>query len=290
MKKSLLFVVMALTVAACSKSNGYVYVDDDDEQMMAYMNVVADDGSVSLLVPKSTIGLFVIDENSLVTYREVVVDANGKILLPSGSDMGSLIIYSPAQPSWGADALQKQPTFIVKEDQSTEAAYTASDLLIGKRSAVKTRSDISLSCKHVLARMVVHIIDETGKAEFDHMTMRLLNMAGSVGVNLLEQTVTTYADGMLNVKMLAYNTTDRRISFEAIVAPQTKASTEAYLEFSIYGSHRLYHVPQISELESGKTFVYQMRYTSAGLIPDGTYISNWDDDGTDTFFNIKIHK
>ena len=175
-----------MALSACSKSNDYVYVDDDDEPDKATVSVVAEDGTVSLLVPQSTIGLFVIDEGGNVTYREVVVDANGKIVLPEGADASSLILYSPCQAEWGRDALYTPQRFQVQENQSTEKGYQASDLLVAVRgtSAGTRSSDISLSFRHMMARMVIHIVDEVGSTDFSSVSMRLLGMNNSVDVSL----------------------------------------------------------------------------------------------------------
>lgn len=281
-----------MALSACSKSNDYVYVDDDDEPDKATVSVVAEDGTVSLLVPQSTIGLFVIDEGGNVTYREVVVDANGKIVLPEGADASSLILYSPCQAEWGRDALYTPQRFQVQENQSTEKGYQASDLLVAVRgtSAGTRSSDISLSFRHMMARMVIHIVDEVGSTDFSSVSMRLLGMNNSVDVSLATQSVSTVPESVADIGMLAYAETDRRLSLCAIVAPQTREPTDNFIEFSHYGSHRLYGIPQTAELQAGMTYTYQMRLTESGLIPDGTFISNWDDDGSDAYFNIKTHR
>ena len=286
--------VTVLAVAACGSSEEYKWDPwDVSQNQIASVNITQEDGTTEELKTGSTIGIYVIDGNGAVSLVTATVDANGNIQLPPEAFDGRVIAYSPVQPGWNTGTFNGTPLFEVQPDQSIQADYDASDLMIGTATmtTAATRSaSMELSLKHMLARVMVNVVDETGSLDTENTSMRLLRMAGSVYVSLSAMKVTTVENSSLDIDMLPYSMTDRRITMIAIVAPQTIQEGADLFEFSMAGSHRKATMTSTETLEGGKTFVFQMRYTDEGLVPDGSYVADWEVDDNDIDLNIRIKK
>ncbi len=282
---------LALMLAACGSSDEYKWEPwDTEQQAETPVSIITADGTEEDLKTGSTLGIYVVNEDGTVTWMTVAVDSDGNIILPSEAQTGKVIAYTPVQLGWGKEAFNTLQRFEVQPDQSSQADYDASDLMIGTMSVVTRGTEVELQFKHMLAKVVVHIVDETGAIDPDNASMRLLRMAGTVSVSLSAMQVSTVENSQIDIDMLPYNVTDRRISLAAIVAPQTIEEGVDFLEFTVAGSHRACPMPTRTELEGNMTFVYQMRYTDEGLVPDGSYIVGWEDDGTETEFDIRTTK
>lgn len=290
--QAFLLAVLAQMLTACGSSDEYKWeMWDSSQQDEMPVSVVTEDGVQEDLKAGSSLGLYVINDDGTVTWMTVAVDKDGNIILPPEAQSGKVIAYTPVQPGWGVEAFTTEQRFEVQSDQSRQADYDASDLMIGMASVIKTRAaEVELQLKHMMAKVVVHIVDETGAIDPDKVSIRLLGMAGTVNVNLAAMSVSTVSNSLVDIDMLPYNLTDRRISMEAIVAPQTKQAGDVFLEFTVDGSHRSCPMPTTEVLEDNKTFVYQMRYGDEGLVPDGNYIVDWENDGTETEFEIRTNK
>lgn len=282
---------LALMLAACGSSDEYQWeMWDTGQQEGTPVSIIAEDGTEESLKAGSTLGVFVVSEDGTVTWMTVVVDKDGSIILPPEAQTGKVMAYAPEQPGWGLESFTTTQRFEVQPDQSKQADYDASDLMIGTITTATRSQEVRLQLRHMLAKVVVHIVDETGAIDSDNASMRLLRMAGTVNVNLSAMQVSTVENSQIDIDMLPYNVTDRRISLAAIVAPQTIEEGVDFLEFTVAGSHRTCQLPSKTELEGNKTFVFQMRYTDEGLVPEGSYIVAWEDDGSETEFNIRTNK
>ena len=129
----LLFATIVL--AACSSSSDKEWIDDEEEAIAAStfsINVSGGDDADSSLPAGSNIGLFVIDDgDGGVNNQHLTVGSDGTVVVPTEVLSGQAIVYSPYQEDW-TDALTTAPRFDVQKNQSSEAGYRASDLLIGR--------------------------------------------------------------------------------------------------------------------------------------------------------------
>ena len=288
-----LLAVLTLTLAACSSSDDYQWDPwDYTNAEKATVNVVTEDGATEDLGSGTTIGLYVTGDDGQVRLASATVDANGNIQIPSGALSGKVVVYAPFQPAWGESAYNSNVRFDVQSDQSDKASYEASDLMIGTAAtASKTRAaGMELSIQHMLSKVMIHIVDETGSLDMEKMTMRLLRMEGSVSVSLSDVSVFTVENSLLDIDMLRQEANDHRITMTAIVAPQTKAEGEELFEFGTPGAQHVCRLPSHAMLEGGKTFVFQLRFTEEGLVPDSSYITNWEADEEDTDLSVRVKK
>ena len=284
--------VVGLALTACSSSEEYKWeMWDNPEEEQAAVSVQSENGTAEDLKTGITIGIYVVGEDGEVTLVTATVDADGNIILPPEATTGNTIVYTPFQSDWGIEVFKGGAVFEVKTDQASQDGYDASDLMIGTALRAQTRAvEMEFSLKHMLAKVMIHVIDETGSIDGNETTMTLLGMLSAVNVNLATMSVSTIDNTQMDIDMLPYSVTDRRMTMTAIVAPQKKEAGDDLFEFNLQGAHRKCVLPTSAELEGGKTFVFQMRYTEEGLIPDGSYITGWEADDKVTDFNIRTKK
>ena len=279
----------ALLLTACSKATEFEYIDEvvtpeDDEPTVV---VTDENGNETTLPEGAMIGIYVIDSDGNVTLQQVEVDENGNAVLPTTNQGETIVAYTPYQEEWGDSALVTSPTFTVKSDQTTEELYKASDLMIGISGQTTRASEAPMNFTHMLAKVAIHMVDETGRVKLETIGAELLNVNTSVTVDLLHQRVSTIDSLRASIPMLSKMTTDWRISSYAIVAPQFIGEGTMFFAITLYGNRQLYPIPQASQLEGGKTYTINMRLTEYGLVPDGWYITDWDDT-TENDIDVKV--
>lgn len=296
-KQASLLAAQILMLTACSSKEDYQWEYWNEAENVASVSVQSEDGTTETLEPSTTMGIYIIDENGSVTWVIAEVDEHGNVILPPKALSGQVVVCTPVQPSWGAAAFTGKQKFYVESDQSDEEYYEASDLMIGTMSSVAatrgfTRADtnLHLSLKHMLAKVVIHVVDETGMMDFGQVNMQLLGMHNRVNVSLSQQTVETVENSIADIDMLAYNSTDRRISMAAIVPAQTIGEGEEFFKVNMPGNSRLGILPSETVLEADKTFVYQVRYTENGPVLESSFITKWEDDGSETVLDIRTNK
>lgn len=280
---SLLALVLLCGLTACSKQEEFEYTDDTTEKDKQVPNVVVTDenGNTSALPAASTIGVYVIDGDGNVTLQQVEVDENGHAVLPTSNQNTTMIAYTPYQEQWGEEAMSEEKEFTVQSDQSTEAGYWASDLMMGTMQTGETTraaTEGSMTLHHMMAKVAIHIIDETGRVDLTRVATQLIDVNGSVMVDLAHQQVTTIAEKRTDISMRWEMTTDWRISYYAIVAPQSVTEGTEFFAVTLYGNRENHLIPEAATLEGGKTYTINMRLTEHGLIYDGWRITEWDEE------------
>ena len=265
----------AWLLSACRKPAEFVYTDEEGENATEVV-VTDENGQASVLPEGSVLGVYVVEGDGTVVFQKVAVDASGTALLPAIGG-GTVIAYSPYQEAWGEDAFLSHPVFTVQNRQSSKENYRNSDLMMGL-SAPATRADgPGMIFQHMLARIVVNIIDDIGTANLSQTETTLLDAYTSVTVDLPHQTVSTVEIKRGNVRMLANTATDWRLTCQAIVAPHAMEEGTPFFSIQLFGDKpQTFPLPKDVQLTGGATFTFNLRLTEQGLIPDGWFITNWD--------------
>lgn len=261
--------------ASCHETEDYVEASEVSNTVT--ISLTDDGGSALVSLAGVTAGAFFAGSNGDVASSIAEVGKGGTIVLPASARQGNVVVCTPWQDEWTVSGTPTNLAFRVEADQTMPSAYQASDLMAGRAATGVS----SVVMKHLLARIVVHVVDETGNMDFSHISPMLQNMKDAVGVNLQQQLFTTQ-ESMSNIKMNAYATTDRRLSAQAIVAPQTIAAGTQLIAVQIYGSLQWCPVTEHLQLTGGNTYTFSVRLTETGLVPDGCQISDWEDDGGGT--------
>ena len=284
-KTSFWLLGLLLTCASCSDPKEFEYNDDDyNTEEKVVVNVTDPNGEEEAITAGTKMAAYVMGEDGTYELVEVVVGQDGSFVLPTSAQQ--IVAYSPIQEEWGIEAMTEPQLFSVQSDQTTEENYEESDLMIGTLGLMRSTTQ-NMQFTHKLAKIVIHIMDETGANDFEQCGITLRDMNNTVWVDLSKQAITTVEDAVADIKMLAYSVTDHRISLRAIVAPQTKLAGDQFIVF-INGEHGIrYSIPQDAELQGGKTYSFSMRLTESGLVYEGSSISDWKDEGENEL-DIKV--
>lgn len=289
---------ITMMFTACGSSEEYKWESWESTGNEASVSIQSENGTSEPLEPGTTLGVYVVNEDGSVTWVNATVDQYGNVILPPEALAGKTIVYTPVQPGWGLAAFSSTPSFYVKPDQSDEDGYENSNLMIGTvtastaaaRAFTRASTSVNITLKHMMAKVIINIVDDTGMMDFRAATMNLLHMKNGVTVSLPEQSVTTIENSISDIEMQAYNITDRRLSLRAIVAPQTKAAGEELFELIVPGSRRLCVLPSEAVMTAEQAYVYQVRYTEDGPVLESSYITNWDSAEEEADFTIRTDK
>lgn len=276
-KTSLWLLGLLVTCASCSDPKEFEYNDDDyNTEERVIVNVTDPNGEEEAITAGTKMAAYVMGDDG--TYQLVMVEVgkDGSFVLPTSAQQ--IVAYSPIQEEWGIEAMTEPQLFTVLSDQTTEENYEESDLMIGTMGLMRSTTQ-NIQFTHMLAKIVIHIMDETGANDFEQCGITLRDMNNTVLVDLTKQAVTTAEDAVADIKMLPYSVTDHRISLRAIVAPQTKLAGDQFIVFTNDGRGIRYSIPQDALLQGGKTYSFSMRLTESGLVFDGSSISDWKDEG-----------
>ena len=278
---SCLAIAIALLLSACSDSNDFVYIDDDENGEMSF--VLSDENGNAQVIPSGTqIGIYMIGNDGTTTFQQVKVDEDGNIILTASARGKQIVAYSPYQEEWGEDVLATAPVFQVQTDQSSLSSYNASDLMIGSAVTTSDETNASISFQHMMAKVVIHIIDDSGVIDLQQVSAELLNVFNSVNVDIKNVKVTTIEETTTDIQMYPEMVTDWRLSSYAILPPQTIAANTDFFAITVYGVRQVYALPEPVLLGGGQTYTINMRLTDQGLVLDGSYVTDWEEESAKT--------
>lgn len=266
----------ALLAASCCNKAEYEYIDEVEGDEIEV--VVSDEnGHLTTLSKGTTVGIYVLDDEKLVSHQKAEVGVDGVTALSTSLSGGALLGYTPFQDEWGEGVFTDNPVFSVRYQQGTEENYLASDLLVGKLEQAAKNEISSLVLRHMMTKVVISMVDETGRADLRSIGASLLDMHGRVTVNLKEQSVNTVLLSWHTIDMFTAPSSDWRVTSYAIVPPQTVNEGSDFYEVTLFGVRQRAPMQESITWEGGKTYTYNLRITRQGLIPDGWTITDWDD-------------
>lgn len=138
----------------------------------------------------------------------------------SGKDV-NIYAYYPSGTVTSIDADAEQVEFTVKEDQSSDANYKASDLMYGtpdKNPVGRTKNHVNITFKHLLSKVTVTLKQGAGIKNLTNAKVELLNVLPTT--TLTPSTgVISVADGdKTDITVMDKGT---NLSGSAVVVPQT---------------------------------------------------------------------
>ena len=172
-------------------------------------------------------------------------------------------------------SLTAQP-FTVKEDQSTEANYKASEFLWGKTTGVApTDQAVSITTNHLFCCALVKVAAGNGftteSLAASTITVKLNNIKTGATINLATGVATATGDAKTITPL---KTTD---GYKALIVPQT-VSGGSLITINVDG--RDFNLKKDFTFSAGKrdTFTVVVSKTSNGI---NVGIGSWNEDGTD---------
>ena len=214
-------------------------------------------------------------DNNPYTYNGTWVATN-PTYWTDATTHADFYLYYPYTPT--LSSVEAMP-WSVKADQSQEADYKASDLLIGKTTDVApTETAVKIDAKHVMSQMVIKLVAGNGFTDASLKDAKI-----SVLINRLK----TNATANLSTSAVTATGDDQNITplkvdggYKAIIVPQ--AVGEGNL-ITVNVDGRDYNLPKdakITAFEAGKKyqFTVTLSKTSNGV---NVNITKWEDDGID---------
>lgn len=265
---------------------------------MSITATIAEDGGTTQAPQGSSLGYFLVGENgsSLSSNGMLTVGQDGSLQLSENAltteQTYTFYSYSPYNTFWD-DALTNDVQFDVNTDQQSDDGNNASNLL--RAQATLSSGSTQVVFRHMLAAIVIHIVDQTGNCDLSSQTRAAESSAGvvlrdmqtSVMFNLREGTVTTIPNITSDIQAMTIDCNERRLSATAIVAPQQKSQGDTFVILRTNGSRYSFAMLKTEEMQSGNTYTYRFELTDNGLVYLGSYITDWVSGVEDVELNSK---
>ncbi len=153
------------------------------------------------------------------------------------------------------------PDVVVKQDQSTQKAFAASDFIAAIDQTVQFDNP-TLEFSHRTARVTINLKPGTGITSVDGATVSLTSLSADNGNPTVIKT---------------YNAS--RNSYEALTAPQTVAAGEPFIQVDLNGGTFYFRPQSDVELVANSRYIYTINVNATGLTLAGCTIGDWADGG-----------
>ena len=193
--------------------------------------------------------------------------------------------YAPYKASW-TGAIEAEMDFTVSTDQSSDAGYLGSDLLVGAPESnpiEKTESPVELKFAHMLSKVNVNIVNENLDVNLQGAVVNLLGLNTSVKVNVAEGTLGA-SSVPADIRTAAFAGDAVEFSSSAVVVPQT-VTAGPFVQLVLADS-RVLEAGLASDVEfkSNKRYVYTVNISGdedqvqVSITLGGSSIGDWEDD------------
>ena len=262
-----------LTAAACSTDISLV--DDPGEvKIMLTANVGSTTRATTTNLNQShiasgtgNVGVFIQKEGAssesyLLNNAAYSSDGKGSLtpttpsspVFPIDGTKVNIYAYTPLIPS---SSPNEDIAFSVSTDQSEDADYIASDLMIGspaQNPVAKTTSAIPLTFDHKMAKIVVDFSSVT--TDLTGATLTTCGLYTSAKVNIKNKTITT--DESAPMQAITIAKIDAQKTAACVIPPQKVAAGTKLLCLDYHGIKTYYTTPADITFESGKVYTFNM--------------------------------
>lgn len=224
----------------------------------------------------------------------LTADGNGAfsgttMYFPEEGDV-SIYAYAPYNQDW-AGKLSTDNEFTVKTDQSSDADYCASDLMIGVPSTgnpvSSTTEAVQLNFKHKLTKLNINFNVGQSGVDLKGATVKVKNVKTTATVNVQSGTAAESASSAVaDITAAVFDAQATTFTASVIFVPQTITTNAAFVEVATSaGSTFTAPLSQDVTFEGGKKYTYTAQFTAGGD-PDepvnmelkvGSVVDNWED-------------
>ncbi len=264
MKKIFVTLCAVATLAACTtetdigggsiSSNGEITIAASATR--ATDTSFEDDDQIGLSATKTTSGEEWLT-NAQLDYSEGIF-TSGQYWYMNSSETSTFVAYYP----YSADGVPTE--FTVKSDQSTEANYTASDLMFSTAADIEpTANAVDMVFQHKLSTMAITLI-----TDYEVESVKLVGVNSTATIDVEKQSVAVKEDSAADI-----TTKYSEGVYYAIVVPQTAVFN---FEVTVEGEEEPVEVYTLeSTLESGMEHALTL-YVIKGVDPGATIM--WAED------------
>ncbi|MFI3287929.1 MAG: fimbrillin family protein [Rikenellaceae bacterium] len=264
MKKVLFFSLgVALALSSCTKTDGTTPSLEGEVTFTSSINSAVTRVTETDFEDGDAISVFASDGDSYVAENVEYVFSSALFsstspIVSSGSELTFTALYP-----YTSD-LSLSGAITLEADQSTEAAYEASDIL-GAVTSATSETCPELIFTHSLSAIQINI---NSPKEVSAVTINALT-AVDYDLASLSFTASGAAVGVTPLPL-------GDDSYQAVVAPQTFAVGTAFLELTIDGTTSVWNINSAIELTSGHKYVCTVTITSDDVIFTGSIVP-WSD-------------
>lgn len=179
---------------------------------------------------------------------------------------------------YGKPANVEAYPFAVKEDQSTESAYKASEFLYGKAEGVSpTEQAVNIMTYHLFSCALINVYPGNGFTEeslsASEVSVKINGVRTEASINLKNGTVTATGTARSVVPLK----TGEALAYKALLVPQT-VSADNFVTVTVDG--REFNLKREATFNSGKRYTISVTVskTSNGI---NVGIGDWEEDDTD---------
>ena len=287
--------IAALALTACSNDDEIKVGGDNAILLTSSLNVAetraATDIQTSAFDAGETVDVYITENNggnNPTTYPQPIeysTAAGGALTVgtqyyypTSGNGVNIYALY-PATAATGE-------LFTIKEDQSTDANYKASDLMYGKPATNNPVSPsanaVNIQFSHLLSKVTINLIAGANVTSLDGAKVELLGVKPSTtltaGIN--GHSITAASGDATPITVMT--ATETVTSGSAIIVPQTLP--EMFLQVTLDGATLTGKLDSgAPTLTAGNVYTYNITVNMRGgaLEIEGS-ITPWDDGGTDS--------
>lgn len=205
----------------------------------------------------------------------------GNLYYPANNGAVDLCAYYPSSVTSASTA------FSVSNDQRTEAAYQASDLMYATKLTNKSSNAThNLTFNHALAKVVVNLIAGGG--------MTTANITTSPGVTAVKISGTVLnaqlaiSGGVITASKTAagsaadINITGTILNNIGIIVPQTVAANTTFITVTYEGVDYTCRLAEAKTFEAGKVYTYTVTVNTKQIDLSADTISDWTEFTVDT--------
>lgn len=296
MKKNMIFAaIAALALTACSNDDEIKVGGDNAILLTSSLNVAetraATNIQTSAFDAGETVDVYITENNggnNPTTYPQPIeysTAAGGALTVgtqyyypTSGNGVNIYALY-PATAATGE-------LFTIKEDQSTDANYKASDLMYGKPATNNPVSPsanaVDIQFSHLLSKVTINLIAGANVTSLDGAKVELLGVKPSTTLTASKDGCSIGAASGDATPITVMTATETVTSGSAIIVPQTLP--EMFLQVTLDGATLTGKLASgAPELTAGYAYTYDITVNMRGgaLEIEGS-ITPWTDGGTDS--------
>lgn len=296
MKKNMIFAaIAALALTACSNDDEIKVGGDNAILLTSSLNVAetraATDIQTSAFDAGETVDVYITEHNggnNPTTYPQPIeysTAAGGALTVgtqyyypTSGNGVNIYALY-PATAATGE-------LFTIKDDQSTDANYKASDLMYGKPATNNPVSPsanaVDIRFSHLLSKVTINLKPGANVTSLDGAEVKLLGVKPSTTLTASKDGCSIGAASGDATPITVMTATETVTSGSAIIVPQTLP--EMFLQVTLDGATLTGKLDSgAPELTAGNAYTYNITVNMRGgaLEIEGS-ITPWSDGGTDS--------
>lgn len=295
MKKNMIFAaIAALALTACSNDDDIKVGGDNAILLTSSLNVAetraATDIQTSAFDAGETVDVYITEHNggnNPTTYPQPIeysTAAGGALTVgtqyyypTSGNGVNIYALY-PATAATGE-------LFTIKEDQSTDANYKASDLMYGKPATnpvSPSANAVDIQFSHLLSKVTINLKPGANVTSLNGAEVKLLGVQPSTTLTASKDgcSIGTASGDATSITVMT--ATETVTSGSAIIVPQTLP--EMFLQVTLDGATLTGKLASGAPvLTAGNEYTYDITVNVRGgaLEIEGS-ITPWDDGGTDS--------